>query len=120
MNGNVIGDAFSLRNRERVYLRHGIADGDTLAFMCAAVPALPTPSCEKSASGDPVTEFCIVGSELVNGKWQWMQLAPDTKEFIGSLLFDYDLARNVWHGAVITTSRHLPHRTREVASEEGD
>lgn len=102
---DVIGDAFSLRNRERVYIHHGIADGDTLAFMCADVPALPAPSSEKSAGGEPVEQACIVAAELVNGKWQWMQLAPDTKEFIGGLLLDYSFDRNVWHGAVITTSK---------------
>lgn len=97
-----IGDTFAIRNGERVRLRlRGTEPEDTMAFMCASVPALPTPSCERSASGKTVESYCVVGAELVNGKWQWMQLAPDTKEHIGNLLFDFGLERNVWHGALI-------------------
>lgn len=110
--GFVISDAFALRGGEKVMLRTDGIGPERIAFMCAPVPALPSPSCEKTHRGPPVEQFCIVGAELHNGRWQWMQLAPDTKEYIGDLLFDHGLERGKWHGAVIVSPDGPP----EVAS----
>lgn len=100
----IIGDAFAIRGGEQVQLRLDGIQGERIAFMCAPVPPLPSPSKEQSFLGQPVEQFCVVGAELHNGKWQWMQLAPDTKELIGELLFDSGLERGKWYGAIITST----------------
>lgn len=102
-NQVVIGDTFALRGGEIVQLRYEGVDGCVYAFMVAPVPPLPEPRHTTSSSG-PVESACVVGAEIVNGRWQWMQLAPDTKEVIGNLLFDHGLERGVWHGAMIVST----------------
>lgn len=99
-----IGDAFSLRTGERVQLRiDGIGEGDTLAVMCAPVPSLPSPSATENSRGS-VESYCVVAAQLTRGKWQWMQLAPDTKECVGDILFDSGLERGKWYGVLLTKS----------------
>lgn len=97
-------DPFAFRCGERIHLRtSGVDRDDRLAFMCAPVPPLLDPACKQSFRGPPVENYCVVGAELVNGKWQWLRIAPDTKELIGDLLFDHGLERGKWYGAIITS-----------------
>lgn len=103
----IIHDAFALRGGERVQLRiEGVGAEDTMAVMVAPVPALPEPSLAMTPDG-PVEQFCVIGAEIHNGLWQWMQLAPSTKEVIGDVLFESGLERGKWYGLRLSRSEEV-------------
>ena len=49
-----------------------------------------------------VENAAIIACQIVDGKWQWMQLSPPTKADIGDLLFDCNAEKDKWYYLVIT------------------
>lgn len=94
-------DAFSFRSGERLTLQIGSVESCQYAVMAAPIAPLPLPLRATTEDGDPVESCCIVAAQMVDGLWQWMQLAVDAKEIVGNALFDNGLEKGVWHGAII-------------------
>lgn len=100
----VTNDAFAFRSGEIVNFKIGSVDGCRYAFMAAPITALPSPMRPATPNGDAAEPCCIVAAQLVGGLWQWMHLNVDAKEIVGDAIFDNELERGVWHGAVIAAN----------------
>ena len=98
-----IAEALSLRIGEQVSVAPWVRPEVTpYAVMLAPVPALPQPANLDSVS------LCVIGAQVVDGVWQWMQLSPQSKELVGRHMEANDCAAGVWHALLVERAGGVP------------
>lgn len=51
----------------------------------------------RQSDNAPVESAAVIACQMVDGKWQWMQLSPNTKESLGDLMFDSNAEKDTWY-----------------------
>lgn len=100
----ITNEVFSLRSGERVEVFfEEPADGCSLALMARSLSMPPGPRWGvRQSDGAPVEDAAIVAAQRVDDLWQWVQLSPPTKEYLGDLLFDNDAEKDRWYYLLVT------------------
>lgn len=100
-------DVLAIRNGERLQLWTEIPDCDRWVAVQVVSVTMPEGQIHSSRPRDgmPVEQAAIIACEMVKGKWQWTQLSPPSKEFIGDMLFDSDAERGRWYYLSIESTR---------------
>lgn len=97
----VTNEAFALRSGEvvRVSDTEPEARWRYLAVMLRTVTMPPGErQPERQTDGAKVEQLAILACERVDGKWQWVQLSPPTKEAIGDYMLDScECDQDKWH-----------------------
>jgi hypothetical protein len=98
--------------RDEVFaLRHGETiqscleqpkDGKWLAIMLRSVSMPAGPRQVERDDGKPVEAAAVLAAGLLDGKWQWVQLSPSTKEVIGDLFYDSSAPLDRWLYLVVS------------------
>lgn len=95
-----VQDAFSFRAGERLSFRVFDEDVDRYAVMLVDVN-LPSPQKSRTSDG-PVMSLGVFAAQRFGGGWQWMQLAPSTKEAVAAHAADVcKLESGKWYGMVV-------------------
>ena len=102
-------ECFSLRDNEELTVQTDKPiSGRWIAVMLRTVPAMPGPMLpERDIEGmTPVavehTAVIACQQRQSDSMWVWVNLAPQTKEVIGDLLFERDVLHDEWYYVVIS------------------
>jgi hypothetical protein len=98
-----IAEAVSLRIGETIIVALGLHPEVTpYAVMLAPVPHLPEPAHQGASA------LCVIGAQVVDGVWRWMQLSPKTKELIGLHMEKNNAMVGDWHALLIERAGGAP------------
>ena len=95
----VENEVFAIRNGERTTIvAEQPTSGRWLAVMARSV-SMPPGERHPFRHSDQmaVEQAAIVACQMVDGKWQWVQLSPPSKEAIGDLIFDSNADKDRWY-----------------------
>jgi hypothetical protein len=94
-------EVFALRDAERIVVAEAAPDKGRWIIVQLVPVQMPdgNRTTVRACDGAPVEQCAVIACEwsVTNNGWQWLQLSPPTKEFIGDLLFDNGAERNQWH-----------------------
>ena len=100
---NIKDELFSLRHGE--VLQVFSEQPTTGLWIAAMLRSVTMPEGDRQPvrqhDGAPVEQVAVVACHKVDGKWQWLQLSPATKEAIGDYLIDNGFERDQWNYATI-------------------
>lgn len=94
-------EAFSLRDGEKIEILETQPESGTWFAVQARTVEMPPGERNpvRTTDGAPVEQAAILGCQISNERktWQWLQLAPLTKELIGDLLFNNGAEKDRWY-----------------------